>query len=181
MPKFIALLRGINVSGHNKIKMVDLKNSLSTLHYNDIQTYLQSGNIIFESLNSNTSELENQIGNKILSDFEYDISLLVLSKKVFVSIKKNNPFIIDKSIDIKKLYTIFLTKEPDKELFDQIKNNPNFPEEMILHNNVIYMYYINGYGKSKVNNNFFEKKLKVMATTRNWNTVCNLNDKLVQK
>lgn len=179
MPKFIALLRGINVSGHNKIKMVDLKNSLYTLGYKAIQTYLQSGNVIFESSSVNTSKLENQISTMVLNDFGYTISVLVLSKKSFVSIQKNNPFLKDESLDIKKLYTIFFNKSPDKELFNQIKNNPNFSEKMILHNNVIYMYYSNGYGKSKVNNNFFEKKLKVTATTRNGNTVRNLNDKLV--
>jgi uncharacterized protein (DUF1697 family) len=176
MSIYIALLRGINVSGYNKIKMADLKDSLSSLDIKNIQTYLQSGNVIFESSISTISELERQIKVKILKDFRYEIPVLVLTKESLNKVFKNNPLLDDTSLDIKKIYTVFLAKTPVKEMFREIQSNPDFPESMVLKNRIIYLYYTNGYGRSKVNNNFFERKLKVAATTRNWNTISKLHE-----
>lgn len=177
MNKYVVLLRAINVSGHHIIKMKDLVVLLSSLGYQNIQTYLQSGNVIFESENNDVTQLKDQIRNQIQNDFGHDITVMVFSKKYFIKVYQNNPLLRQKEIDKKKLYVAFLNTSPDQALLSQIIKY--FPEIIIMVDKILYVYYINGYGRTKVNNNFFEKKLKVIATTRNWNTVSNIYQKLV--
>ena len=177
MNKYVVLLRAINVSGHNIIKMKDLVVSLSSLGYQNVQTYLQSGNVILESESKDITLLEDQIKDQILNDFGHDISLMIFSKKYFCEIHQNNPLLKSKGIDQKKLYIAFLNRSPDPALLSEAVKM--FPEKIIMIDNILYVYYTNGYGKTKVNNYFFEKKLKVVATTRNWNTVSNIYQKLL--
>jgi len=181
MSVFVALLRGINVGGHHKIKMAALKESLGTLCFQNVETYLQSGNIIFESSCSEISILKEKIAQQILIDFGYKIPVLIFSKNTFLKGKEKNPFINKTTVDIKKLYITFLNKKPDIKLFSIIKENPKFSEKMVLDSAIIYLYYTNNFGKSKINNNFWERQLGIAATTRNWNTVCNLYEKLQKR
>ena len=173
MHLFVALLRGINVSGHNIIKMSDLITSLSTLGYQNLQTYIQSGNVIFESENNDHRQLKHQIEKQIENDFGYTVTVMVFSKEYFLNVFQNNPLLKYDDIDPKKLYVAFLNKTVNHELLNDLIQN--YPEKIILVDKIIYLYYTNGYGKSKANNYFFERKLKVVATTRNWNTIINLN------
>lgn len=177
MNKYVILLRAINVSGHHIIKMKDLLVSLSSLGYQNIQTYLQSGNVIFESENNDVTQLEDQIRDQILNDFGHDITVMVFFEKYFIKVYQNNPLLGQKEIDQKKLYVAFLNTSPDQVLLSEIVKK--FPEIIIMVDKILYVYYTNGYGRTKVNNNFFEKKLKVIATTRNWNTVSNIYQKLI--
>jgi len=180
MSVFIVLLRGINVGGHNRIKMADLKQSFLSLGYSKVTSYLQSGNVIFATTNNKeTSFLENQIQEQILKDFNLNISSIVLTKKALLNIYSNNPFLNDEKLEIQKLYIAFLNKNPDLKEFKSILEK-EYSEEMIIQDRVIYLYYTYGYGKSKVNNNFFESKLNVAATTRNWKTIRAIKDILEQ-
>ncbi len=172
---YVALLRGINVGGSNKILMADLKALFITLNFPDPTTYLQSGNVVFSTIREDISSIEIELKLKILEVFGCDIEVFVLSAGSFRDVYKNNQFIQDKCLDTKKMYVVFLKENPDPDKFDLIKNNPNFQEKMILLNKAIYMYYVNGAGRTKVTNNYFENKLKLKATSRNWNTVTNLN------
>ncbi len=178
MNSYVALLRGINVSGHKLIKMRELESSISSLGFSSINSYLQSGNLVFQCDLKDVLEIENQICTKIKSDFGFHVPIFVLRKKDFLKINSENPFAQNPDFDVKKIYTIFLKARADKNIFQDIATNPDFSEKMILKENVIYMYYENGYGKTKVHNNFFEKKLKTIATTRNWNTVNKLESLL---
>ena len=171
---YIALLRGINVGGANKILMADLKALFVSLNLSDPTTYLQSGNVVFSTIREDISAIEIDLKLKILEIFGYNIEVFVLSSSTFRDVYKNNQFIQDKFLDTKKMAVVFLKENPDPNKFDLIKNNPNFQEKMILLNKAIYMYYVNGAGRTKVTNNYFENKLKLKATSRNWNTVRNL-------
>lgn len=177
MGVYAGLLRGINVSGHNKIKMTDLKAALCTLGFENLSTYIQSGNLIFESKISLAADLEKMIEDKIKTHFELDVRCLVHTKKEFQNYFEHTPF-DQNEIDTKKLYYIHLEKEADQKLFDEIVNIGANQEEMALKAKLIYVYYPNGYGRSKVGNNFFERKLKMKATARNFNTMKNMNDTL---
>ncbi len=178
MNSYVALLRGINVSGHKLINMKELQHSISSLGFSAVITYLQSGNVVFRSELNDILEIENQICSIIKSDFGFDVPVFVLRKKDFLKINSNNPFGHNSDFDIKKIYTVFLKAEADKNTFQDIATNPVFSEKMVLKEKVIYMYYENGYGKTKVHTNFFETKLKTIATTRNWNTVQKLESLL---
>lgn len=178
MAVFVGFLRGINVGGHRKIKMADLKNVLLAAGLVNPVTYLQSGNIIFESDDLDTTSLQRTIEESITGSFGFKVPVLVHSKKEFRSIFLNNPFANDPKVDKKNVYFILLKECPDPANFERITSGRTFDEEMSLSRNVIYMNYVKGYGRSVIGANFFERKLDQIATARNYNTMRNLNEKL---
>ncbi len=168
---YISILRGINVSGQKLIKMEALKKMYENLAFENVQTYIQSGNVIFLTKSKNTSELESIISSSIKIEFGFDVPVIVVSLDTLEKIKTNNPFIKDTDKDVAFLYVTFLAEvltEFDEESIIEKKHSD---EEIAFTTNAVYLYCPNGYGKTKLNNNFLEKKLKVQATTRNWKTV----------
>lgn len=171
MTTYIALLRGINVSGKKKIKMADLRSHLQELKLQNIKTYIQSGNILFKSDETNQSILEQQIKDKITEKYGFDVPVMVKLATDFQRVIESNSFAKDETNDIKCMHITFLGSSPTQENIDHLATY-NYPsEEYFLEGKDIYFYAPNGYGRAKMNNNFFEKKLKVRATTRNWKTV----------
>lgn len=180
LKSYVALLRSINVSGHNIIKMADLKELLSGPELYQVQTYLQSGNIVFQSKSDNSQDLAAYISDSINNHYGYDIQVKVLDKTSFEASYNNNPFLTRNDLDLKALYYIHLLGTPRKEDFYAIKTDPRFSEEMHLNGDIIYVYYKNGFGRSKLSGAVFEKKLNLPITARNNNTMKNLCAKLAQ-
>ena len=178
MKAYIALLRSVNVSGHHIIKMADLKVLLARTEFLNLTTYLQSGNLVFESEIESHEELENLLVEIIKEHYGYDIKVKVYDASDFQDSYIKNPFLKVEEIDTKKLYYIHVLGQADRITFDAIKTKGNFSEEMFLIDNTIYVYYSNGYGRSKVTGSFFEKNLKLFVTARNNNTMKNLLEKL---
>ena len=170
MQTYIALLRGINVSGQKKIKMADLKLSLETLAFSDVVTYIQSGNIVFKADENSISKLENIIHEKILKDFGFEVPVLVKTPKELKYAIANNPFEKDEKYDPKLFAVVFLKEKPQAENIAKLETYDYSPEEYFLDDKIIFYYAANGAGNAKMNNNFFENKLKVRATSRNWRT-----------
>ena len=169
MQTYIALLRGINVSGQKKIKMADLKVHLENLNFENVRTYIQSGNVIFESTRTDATDLANTIKAEILKQYGFDVPTLVLTSAYIKTVLKNIPWTKDKNTD--KMYFTLLHEVPSEENIEVVRKISHPPEEFVIDKNVIYFYSPNGYGRAKMNNNFFENKLKVKATTRNWKTL----------
>jgi len=174
MHTYICLLRGINVSGQKKIKMADLKESLEKLNFKDVVTYIQSGNIVFKSEITSISELEKQIHDTILKDFGFDVPTLVKTPQQVSDAFEHNPFEKDATKDPKLFYVVFLKNKPQAENIAHLKSYDYSPEAYVLKDKIIYFYAANGAGNAKMSNNFFENKLKVQATTRNWRTTLKL-------
>lgn len=172
MNKYIALLRGINVSGQKKILMADLRELLSD--FKNIKTYIQSGNILFESNNKNVKELAQQIKGEIYKKYNFQVPVIVKTIDELEQAFINNPFLKDDSIDIKQLYVTFLSETPTEENIEIMNQIDYSPDIFIIQNSLIYSRYPNGAGRSKMTINVFEKKLNVNATSRNWNTVTKL-------
>jgi len=170
MTKFIALLRGINVSGQKKIKMPDLKLLFEELRFDNVETYIQSGNVIFSSIEKSSEKLEQKISSAIKKKFGFDVQVIVLTPEEIEYVLKNNPF-IKKKKDSEKLYVTFLAKSPSDENIKKLNATDYSPEEYIIDGSYIYLFVPNGYGKAKLNNNLFENKLKVFGTTRNLKTI----------
>ena len=170
MTKFIALLRGINVSGQKQIKMPDLKSLFEESGFQNIETYIQSGNVIFTSKEKLPEKLEQKISLAIKRKFGFDVQIIVLTPEEIEYVLNNNPF-IKKKKESEKLYVTFLAKPPSDENINKLNAIDYSPEEYIIDGRYIYLFVPNGYGKAKLNNNFFESKLNVSATTRNWKTV----------
>ncbi len=168
MSTYISILRGINVGKHKRIKMEDLKNMYKNLSFENIYSYIQSGNVIFSSANTSEKELEIIISEKILATFGYDVPTIVLKKSTLENIIKNNPFADSKEESL--LHVTFLAEKSasfNKDLFlDKITGQ----EEIAFTDHAIYLYCPNSYSSTKISNDFIEKQLNVKATTRNWKT-----------
>ncbi len=174
MTTHIALLRGINVSGHNKIKMAELKQLFIDLGFNEVTTYIQSGNVIFQSEQTTISKIEQQIVELVKKEFGHIIKVLVLTKKQLKTVFESNPFLKNKAIDIKALYAILLKDNYIAEGIKLIEPYLTNNEELKLIDNCVYINYPIGAGKSKLTINIIEKKLKTIATSRNWRTITKL-------
>ncbi len=181
MNTYIAVLRGINVSGHRMIKMNTLKKMLEELGLQSILTYKQSGSIIFTAKREKHKDLEKKISKAIEEKFGFDVPAIVKEYKELKEVIANNPFIKDKAKDAAHLYVTFLSDKTEKENYNKIIAVQYQPDEFYLFDKVIYLYCPDGYSKSKLTNSFWETKLKVTATTRNWKTtieLCKMADKI---
>lgn len=174
MTTYISILRGINVSGQKLIKMDSLKKMYAKLNFENIQTYVQSGNVVFSANNRETKELEKIISSKIETEFGFDVPVIVINVKTLETIIENNPFTNDSQKDKAFLHITFLAEVPNGIDKESIFEKKETDEAIAFAPNAIYLYCPNGYGKTKLNNNFLEKKLKVKATTRNWKTTTEL-------
>ncbi|WP_041649705.1 DUF1697 domain-containing protein [Marivirga tractuosa] len=170
----IAILRGINVGGKRKILMADLKTLMQNLGYENIQTYIQSGNLIFEAgERQQNDQLAENIESAILKQFDFQVPVIVLSKNEIESAIANNPF-YTADADINKLHLTFLNKIPEQDKQEQLETVNYKPDQFKIMGKNVFIYCEGSYHKSKLTNAFFEKKLKVKATTRNWKTVLKL-------
>jgi uncharacterized protein (DUF1697 family) len=181
MQTFISILRGINVSGQKKILMADLKVLYENLKFKDVRTYIQSGNVIFKSNEPLSDiEFEKKIEDQIFKKYDFHVPVIIRSEDEIRKIIAANPFLKEKNIDPKKLHVTFLSNIPDKENVESIEKMDFSPDKFMISGKEVYLYVPNGYGETKISNTFFEKKLKVKATTRNWNTVNKLSELSVQ-
>jgi uncharacterized protein (DUF1697 family) len=166
---FIALLRGINVSGQKKMKMAELRAVLEDAGLQNVKTYIQSGNLVFDSKESNAKKLEGVIVKTILNHFGFEVPTLVVREDDIQQILKGNPFL--ETSEENKLYYVLLQNPPHRELVEEF-NQQNFEQEdFYITDTCVYLLCKNGYGKAKLNNNLIERKLKVQATTRNDRTM----------
>ena len=175
MKKFVALLRGINVSGQKKIKMSELNTLFEDIGFQQIETYIQSGNVIFSSKELSKDQLTRIISSGIKNKFHFEVEVIIITPQEIDQVLKNNPF-IKKKKDTERLYVTFLSDKPSVELINKFKENDFSPEEYYIDEKKIYLFLPNGAGKAKLNNNYFENKLKVRCTTRNWKTVTILSE-----
>jgi len=168
---FISLLRGINVSGKRILKMETLSRLYSEMGLKNIKTYIQSGNVIFQTSNQKTIDLEKQISENILNQFKIEVPIIVLNFKELQTIFTQNPFLNERNEDISKLHLTLLSELPTQEKLNQLTDIQFFPSEYHIYKKSIYLFCPEGYSKTKLTNTFFENKLKIKATTRNWKTM----------
>ncbi|MFZ4740929.1 MAG: DUF1697 domain-containing protein [Bacteroidales bacterium] len=172
MKTYISMLRGINVSGKNLIKMDTLQEMFKNLGYKNIKTFIQSGNVIFQSEEEDISALTSKISLTIQEVFSLNIPVLVKEKSELADIYTENPFLKDTADkNDENQYICLLSNVVDSQLIEKIDVSKYLPDAFCLKEDVIYIYCQNGYGQTKLNNNFFENKLKVSATTRNLKTI----------
>ena len=170
MKTYISILRGINVAGHNQIKMDALRQLYVDLGYAEIKTYIQSGNVIFKSESTATKTLEKTIGGKIYSAFGLKVPVIILTFDELKNALEHNPFMNESSKNPTFMHLTFLSDIPELKLLDNIQSDYFLPDEFHWSGKTIYLYCPVGYGNTKLNNTFFENKLKVSATTRNLRT-----------
>jgi len=174
--KYIALLKGINVGPHKRMKMADLIAALESPSFKNIKTYLQSGNVIFEHDLVDSTNVAEDIEKKIDQTFGFSVNVIIRTEKEMENIIGNNPFINDPKIELDKLHVTFLSELPNPETISNLDIKKDENEKFKVIDREVYLYCPNGYGNTKLKNDVFERKLNTTATTRNWKTTNKLLD-----
>lgn len=174
MTTHLALLRGINVSGHNMIKMDALKTTLEAIGFQNVQTYIQSGNVFVDTNEENPAKVGFQIKQEIFKVFGHEVPIVVITKSDLENSFKNNIFLKETDVDTKKLYVAFVSIALRSDNINDLKMSQVKPDEAHIDESRIYIKYSVGAGKTRFDQKYIEKKLNVTATIRNWNTVTQL-------
>ncbi|SHG38605.1 Uncharacterized conserved protein, DUF1697 family [Flavobacterium micromati] len=174
MTTHLALLRGINVSGHSMIKMEVLKTTLEAIGFQNVQTYIQSGNVFIDTEEENAAAVGFKIKQEIFKVFGHEVPVVVIDKVDLEDCLKNNPFLKDKEVDSKKLYVAFISTTLSSNSMNDLRISQFKPDEASIDGNKIFIKYAVGAGKTRFDQKYIEKKLNVIATIRNWNTVIQL-------
>jgi uncharacterized protein (DUF1697 family) len=170
MTVFISLLRGINVGGHKRIGMADLVQLCKTLGFDNVRTYLQSGNVLFESPDQDPGRLSDMISENISAKFGFSVNVIIRTSDELRRIILANPF-AKEGLDSGKYHVTFLSDIPSEAFQGSRMKGKDGLDRYVIIEREVYLFCPNGYGRTKLSNTFFEKKPGVFATTRNWKTV----------
>lgn len=170
MPRYIALLRAVNVGGTGIIKMEDLRGYFAMPGFSNVVTYIQSGNVLFDSKETDKALLVEKIEKKLLKSVGKKVDVILRSLEEMTEIVKKDPFKKQRT-DKDKYYVVFLSAIPDKELAKQLEALSNDVDSFKIVNDNLYWLTRPYNGATIIKGSFFDKKLKVLFTNRNWNTV----------
>ena len=171
MPVYLAMLRGINVSGHKLIPMERLRASLAGQGFDAVRTYIQSGNIVFHAARQSSDGLAKRIAGNIVDDFGFSVPVLIRTAAEMAAVTQGNPFLPAAGLDESKLHVTFLADTAPAAAEKTLAALAAKTEQFRVFGREVYLYLPDGYGNTKLSNSAIEKKLSVPATTRNWKTV----------
>jgi uncharacterized protein (DUF1697 family) len=179
MPSYVAMVRGINVSGSKPVKMEALRRSFEALGFKNVRSYVQSGNVVFEAKERAAAPLGSKIVARIKRDFGFEVSVLVLGAGELGRVVDENPFLKRRrprapEIDVTKLHVTFLAAAPAPAGLKKMEGVSSGRDAFHCLGKTIYLACPDGYGNTKLSNNAFERALGAAATTRNWKTVTTL-------
>lgn len=178
---YIALLRGINVSGRNIIKMAELRDMMDHLGIPDSTTYIQSGNIVFNSTEVDTEQLERDLVSGISTRFGYTVPVLVLSSTELKASLEQCPFTDDGESKPVGVYITFMSDIPRENTPKGLIESAAASEQWSIKDRFFYLNCPSGYGKTKITNEYVEKSLGIRSTTRNIRTVRKLSTLAAEK
>ena len=170
MTTYLALLRGINVGGANKVPMSELRTLFEDLGYGDVRTYLQSGNVIFDGRSATSRKLAAEVEDAISKAFDLTISVIVRTQRKLERVAAGNPFPTE-GVKPSSLHVMFLAEHASAKAVKSLDSDRSPPDEFEVKDSEIFLRFPNGSGRSKLTIDYFEKKLGTRATARNWNTV----------
>ncbi len=174
MHTYIAFLRGINVGGNKIIKMALLKDMLEKLGFDKVATYIQSGNAVFQSKSADTANLAAQLADAIKATFGFEVIVFLKSLPELKTIMALNPY-ADKPLQPEeRIYFTLLSGQPLEEKWVAMVQKNESIDEVTLQYDVAYLYCRGGYNRTFFSNSFFEKQLKLSATTRNLETLAKI-------
>jgi uncharacterized protein (DUF1697 family) len=170
------MLRGVNVGGHNLIKMEALRACYEGLKLRDPQTYVQSGNVIFATKGEDLARLAHRIEEAIEKTFGFRPDVILRTAKEMRDVIKKNPFADRPGIEPGKLVVTFLPADPGEEARQTVRKIKTAPDELRIEGRELYIYFPNGMGKSKLPWKNIDKALKMRGTSRNWNSVLKMSE-----
>jgi uncharacterized protein (DUF1697 family) len=169
MPRYVALLRGVNVGGKNKVPMAELRAACEALGHTEVSSYIQSGNLVFTTAKSITP---NGLEAAIASEFGIDIHVVLRTEQELEQVVKANPFA---GVDLSKVHVGFMADKPAAAKVKTLDADRFVPEEFALRGCELYLHLPNGMGRSKLPA-YLDRQLEIPTTVRNWNTVTALLD-----
>jgi uncharacterized protein (DUF1697 family) len=172
---YLALLRGINVGGKNKLAMKALVEIFIGAGCEDVRTYIQSGNVIFRASPGVATRLPSQITLQIATSFGYRTPVILRTTEQLRDVIANNPF-LEAGVAEETLHVMFLADPPSPVSVDKLDRNRSLSDAFILRGQEIYLQLPNGVAGSKLTNSYFDSKLSTTSTGRNWRTVTKLMD-----
>jgi uncharacterized protein (DUF1697 family) len=171
MSAYVSMLRGINVGGKTQIRMDSLRGIYEDLGFSKVRSYVQSGNVVFESIEQDRSGLEKRIEAHIERICGFSIPVFIRQAHELHEVLTCNPFLYDRNEEASNLHVTFLHQSPPESTWSGLVAPSGIVDEFARGELAVYLYCPNGYGKTKLTNGFFERRLDVCVTTRNWNTV----------
>jgi uncharacterized protein (DUF1697 family) len=171
MPTYIALLRGINIGSHKRMKMEKLRASCESLKFADVKTYIQSGNAVFRGPKMSSSALSRQLEKCIVRDLGFSAEVIIRTREEMKSIVNSNPLTEDKRVDVARLHVVFLREKPSSESLKRLEELTLPPDRVRSSGREIYFYFPNGVSGSSLWKHPLDKVLSTTATMRNWTTL----------
>jgi len=169
---YVILLRGVNVGGKGKVPMSALRESLEKVGFEDVVTYIQSGNVVLRSPSAGKpATLASRIENLLSTELGVPAKVLIRTPKELVAIDAANPFGRE---DRSKLHVVFLSEAPKVAAAAELDPNRSPGDEFVVRGSEVYLRLANGAGRTKLTLDYLERGLGVAATQRNWNTLLKL-------
>lgn len=167
---YIALLRGINVGGKNRLPMKDLATMFVNVGSEAVRTYIQSGNVLFRADPKVAEEIPTLIRASIQREFGYEIPVVTRGAADLEAVVHANPF-VRAGAATDKLHVVFLAHTPDEGQVEGLDPDRSPPDEFTVRGREIYLHCPNGMARSKLTNAYFDSRLSTVSTMRNWKTV----------
>jgi uncharacterized protein (DUF1697 family) len=171
MPVLISLLRGVNVGGNRKVKMDDLRSLYESLGFTNVQTYINSGNVLFSAAARDPARLRKRIEDAIESACGFRSDVILRTSADLRDVIARNPFAARPGLEANRFAIHFLAADPSAEARQRVLAINAAPEELHIHGRELYIYYTNGMARPKLSLPGVEKTLGILGTSRNWNTV----------
>jgi uncharacterized protein (DUF1697 family) len=172
MPTYVSLLRAVNVGGR-VVPMSTLRAAYESLGFDNVRTYIQTGNVVFATKERTASAVAKRVEYVLARETGLHVPVLLRTAAEMQTVVGANPFVVRPGAD-KTVHVTFLAARPPAARVNAIDRAKFAPDEFVVNGREIYGRYPNGYGRTKMNNMFFERALATNATTRNWNTVVKL-------
>jgi uncharacterized protein (DUF1697 family) len=173
VPRYVALLRSVNVAGHGRIAMGELRASFDPLGYADVTTYIQTGNVLFSTGSRSETGIAAAVEQRLAEDFGDSPAVLVRSVTDLVRIGGASPY-AKAGADPARHHVTFLATRPSKAALDGLVLPASGRDELVVDGREVYVHTPDGYAQTKYTGSFLERRLGVVSTTRNWNTVTKL-------
>jgi uncharacterized protein (DUF1697 family) len=168
---YIAMLRGINIGAHKRMKMEKLRASCETLGFEQIATYIQSGNVVFKAPKLSPASVSEKIEKRIAADFGFEADVITRTREEFKKIIRANPLLKEAGVDESKLHMVFLAGAPSSEAIRKLQSLTLSPDRVRVTGKEIYFYFPNGVSGSSLWKHNLDRVLSIIGTMRNWNTV----------
>jgi uncharacterized protein (DUF1697 family) len=170
---YVALLRGINVGGKNKLPMKDLVEIFAESGCENPRSFIQSGNVVFEATPGVAAGVSGLIAARIADRFGYRTPVVLRTAEELAAVLAHNPFLAA-GIAEEELHVYFLQDRPDPRRLEQLDPDRSPPDGFAVHGREVYLRLPNGMARTKLTNAYFDSKLATTSTARNWRTITKL-------